>query len=175
LLDAAADCIQRFGLEKTGIADIAGEAGVTRRTVYRYFSDRDSIVSATLVRGVSEFANRARELIAATPDPAQAVLEGLLFALRELPRDPLLGSLMVAGEVALSDAEFPEAMRVLEFVLEPLREAAQWSEHEFEEAGELIIRLALSLMASPRAHRSEPELREFLRVRLLPGLGLESR
>lgn len=175
LLDAAAYCIQRFGLEKTGIADIASEAGVTRRTVYRYFPDRNAIVGATLVRGVGEFAERARTLLASVPDPAEAVVDGLLYALRELPRDPLLGALIVNGEVALTDSEFPEAMEVMAYVLEPLSQTTGWSRRDLEESAELIGRLALSLMSSPRTDRTEAELRGFLQRRLVRALGLPGR
>ncbi|HJO22402.1 MAG: TetR/AcrR family transcriptional regulator [Myxococcota bacterium] len=173
LLDAAVRCIQHYGLTKTGLADIATEAGVTRRTVYRYFPDRDAIVAATLIRGVGEFARAARDLIASIADPGEAVVEAILFALRELPRDPLLGSLILAGEVKLTDAEFPDAMRVLEYVLAPLSEAAHWKPDDLEECGELVMRLGLSLMASPRVDRSEKELRAFLHRRVVPALRLD--
>lgn len=43
ILDAAERCFLRSGLEHTSMADIAEEAGVTRVTLYRYFSDRDPI------------------------------------------------------------------------------------------------------------------------------------
>ncbi|MDP6242908.1 MAG: helix-turn-helix domain-containing protein [Myxococcota bacterium] len=173
MLDAAVRCIQHYGLTKTGLADIATEAGVTRRTVYRYFPDRDAIVAATLIRGVGEFARAARDLIASIADPGEAVVEAILFALRELPRDPLLGSLILAGEVKLTDAEFPDAMRVLEYVLAPLSEAAHWKPDDLEECGELVMRLGLSLMASPRVDRSEKELRAFLHRRVVPALRLD--
>ncbi len=46
LLDAARRCFERFGTEKTSITDIAAEAGVTRRTVYRYFDSSDELLRA---------------------------------------------------------------------------------------------------------------------------------
>ncbi|MDP7572022.1 MAG: hypothetical protein QF391_10495, partial [Myxococcota bacterium] len=134
---------------------------------------RDAIVAATLIRGVGEFARAARDLIASIADPGEAVVEAILFALRELPRDPLLGSLILAGEVKLTDAEFPDAMRVLEYVLAPLSEAAHWKPDDLEECGELVMRLGLSLMASPRVDRSEKELRAFLHRRVVPALRLD--
>lgn len=172
LLDAAAACIQRYGLEKTGISDVASEAGVTRRTVYRYFADRDALISAALVRGVQDFADRARALMAEQIDPGEMLLAGLLYALRALPADPLLGRLVAGDETLLTEAAFPAAQTVLAPTLAPLRDAAGWSDQELAECGELIMRLLLSLMASPLPGRSEHELRGFLERRLLPALGL---
>lgn len=172
LLEAAGHCLQRYGLEKTGISDVASEAGVTRRTVYRYFPDRDALISAALVRGVQDFAARARALLASFESPGEMVVEGLAFAVRELPRDPLLGRVLEDGSTLLTETSFPAARAVLSPVLQPLSDAADWSPEQADECGELIMRLALSLIASPRPDRGEEALRVFLRRRLLPSLGL---
>ena len=174
LLEAAARCVQRYGLEKTGISDVASEAGVTRRTVYRYFPDRDALVSAALVRGVQDFADRARELLASLGSPGEMVVEGLAFAIRELPQDPLLGRALEAGQALLTESSFPAARGVLRSVLQPLADAAGWDEAEADECGELVMRLVLSLMAAPIPGRDEAALRDFLTRRLLPSLGIEA-
>ena len=44
LIEAADACIDRFGLAKTTIEDIAAEAKVSRATIYRYFPNRDELV-----------------------------------------------------------------------------------------------------------------------------------
>lgn len=172
LLEAAARCIQRHGLEKTGISDVAAEAGVTRRTVYRYFESRDALVSAALVREVGAFSERARTLLATFDDPADMVVEGVLFAVRELAREPVLGRVVVAGEPMLTPASLPDALGVFAATVQPLARAAGWGPDEVEEGGEVIVRMALSLLAAPRRERDEASLRAFLERRLLPSLGL---
>lgn len=46
ILDAGAACLARFGNEKTSIQDVADAAGVSRATVYRYFTDRAQLLQA---------------------------------------------------------------------------------------------------------------------------------
>src|SRR6478672_7803463 len=52
LLDAAETCIDRFGLAKTTVEDIATEAKVSRATIYRYFDNRDELVLAVVLRSL---------------------------------------------------------------------------------------------------------------------------
>ncbi|MGH0029217.1 MAG: TetR/AcrR family transcriptional regulator [Myxococcota bacterium] len=171
LLDAAVACIQRYGFEKTGISDVAGEAGVTRRTVYRYFADRDALLSAALVRGVSDFTARARALLETYDDPGEMVVEGVLFALVELGRDPLLGRVLASGALLTEDS-LPAAHSVLAPTIKPVIDAAGWTPEQAEECGEVILRMAVSLLAAPSPGRSPDQMRGFLARRLLPALGL---
>jgi AcrR family transcriptional regulator len=173
LLDATVQCIQRYGREKTGVSDIASEAGVTRRTVYRYFSDRDALISAALVRGVQDFTARARRIMQAQETAGEMVVAAGLFALREIPRDPVLGSIVTDGEALLTEHTFRAALGVVVPTLQPVADAAGWSEAEAREAGELIMRLALSWVSAPNPDRKESELGEMLRRQLVPALGLD--
>src|SRR6476660_8543910 len=38
LLQATLSCVERWGLEKTSLEDVARQAGLSRATVYRYFA-----------------------------------------------------------------------------------------------------------------------------------------
>ena len=57
LLDAAETCIDRFGLAKTTVEDIATEAKVSRATIYRYFDNRDELVLAVVLRSLDRSAD----------------------------------------------------------------------------------------------------------------------
>jgi AcrR family transcriptional regulator len=48
ILEAAERTFERFGVAKTTMDDIAKEANISRPTVYRYFSDRDTLISALI-------------------------------------------------------------------------------------------------------------------------------
>ncbi|MGU3499584.1 TetR/AcrR family transcriptional regulator [Mycobacterium sp. C31M] len=52
ILDAAADCVLAFGIERVTLAEIARRAGVSRPTVYRRFPDTQSILAALLTARV---------------------------------------------------------------------------------------------------------------------------
>lgn len=46
ILDAAMECFAHFGNDKTTVNDVARAAGVSRQTVYRYFSGRTALLEA---------------------------------------------------------------------------------------------------------------------------------
>ena len=48
ILAAAMVCLERFGVAKTTLDDIAGEADCSRATVYRYFANRAGVVQAAV-------------------------------------------------------------------------------------------------------------------------------
>ena len=50
VLDAAERAFGRLGFERTTIADIADEAGVSRSLVYRHFGSRDEILTGVIGR-----------------------------------------------------------------------------------------------------------------------------
>ena len=170
LLEAAIHCIQLYGVTKTAISDVAREAGVTRRTVYRYFENREALVGAALVRGVRDFTSRAHTLLETFEEPEDMVVEGLCFALKELPRDPVLGRTLRGGELVLDAPALSRALDVLRPLLEPITRAAGWTPQERDECSELVLRIALSLLASPLPD----DLRGFLRRRLVPSLSFNS-
>ncbi len=55
-------CVERWGLGKTSLEDVAREAGLSRATVYRTFpGDRDQVVSETITWEVGRFWARLAE------------------------------------------------------------------------------------------------------------------
>jgi AcrR family transcriptional regulator len=50
IIEAATDCIRRWGIRRVSMNDVAQQAGVSRRTVYLHFADREALVLAVLTR-----------------------------------------------------------------------------------------------------------------------------
>src|SRR5205807_2307219 len=48
ILDAARRCLLQYGSAKLGMNDVAKIAGVSRGTVYNYFADRTTLLSAVV-------------------------------------------------------------------------------------------------------------------------------
>jgi AcrR family transcriptional regulator len=53
ILDAAADCVLAFGVDRVTLAEIARRAAISRPTVYRRFPDTRSILAALLTRRIT--------------------------------------------------------------------------------------------------------------------------
>lgn len=179
LLDAAEECLQRFGLSKTTTGDIARAASLSRATVYRQFGSRDQLVAAVTARDAERCAAQAIDHLAAYDDIGDWIVEGFLFCLREIPRRPLLAQLgapqdlVAASRVVLRS----DRMRTIgSDVLRPLFERARdrgdlVDEVDLDEFSEWVLRLLMSFLAvrSP-AHRDEEALRRMLRRMLLPAI-----
>ncbi|EKF23290.1 bacterial regulatory s, tetR family protein [Mycolicibacterium hassiacum DSM 44199] len=52
ILDAAADCVLAFGVDRVMLAEIARRAGVSRPTVYRRWPDTRAVLAALLTRRI---------------------------------------------------------------------------------------------------------------------------
>ena len=63
LLDVARRCVEQHGVSKASLSDVASAAGVTRQTVYRYFSNADDLFSAAAVLASGGFHERMRRRV----------------------------------------------------------------------------------------------------------------
>ncbi len=61
ILKAARSCYRRQGIAGTTLDDVAREAGITRRTVYRYFRNKQAIIQAVVDEQAQSFLSRVRE------------------------------------------------------------------------------------------------------------------
>ncbi len=80
IIEATYECFERFGIQKTTITDITSAAGLTRRTVYKYFSNKDEIVSEI---AALEYLKANQEIIHAirrTDSVGEALAECLVTA-----------------------------------------------------------------------------------------------
>lgn len=176
ILDAAIRCVQQFGIDKTNMNDIAREAGVTRPTVYNHFGNRDEVVQAALLESGYSFAARIKKHVQRFATAEQRLIEALMFAYRQLPKEPYLelvtkGNItQMVNETALTSAEGQAiCLDIFTSIIEDRPELAA----ELAEIIELSTRLLLSfLMIEGPVKRSDRQLRDLLARRLLPALGM---
>jgi AcrR family transcriptional regulator len=90
LKQAAEQCVERHGVNKTTMEDIAKQAGVSRPTVYRYFSDRDELLLAVLADRANALTVRAHRYIATQSSLADKLVEGLIYLAEHGSRDPFV-------------------------------------------------------------------------------------
>jgi AcrR family transcriptional regulator len=90
VIDAAMDLGLEGGYEAVQMRDVAARAGVAMGTVYRYFTSKDHLLAATLVRWVELLDARLAQQPARGNSPDQRVLDVLDRALRAMGRQPKL-------------------------------------------------------------------------------------
>lgn len=180
LVDAARRCFGRFGFEKTTLSDVAAEAGVTRRTVYRYFDNTDELMRAAFALAAGGTVERMVAHARSFADPGERIVEAMVFLCREIPADPHIGPLFNAGRDGVrADRSMSSAVAV-EISHRALRAVNEdWSplsSAEVDELVELILRLLESFLTNPGPRpRSDAQLRAFFWRWLLPAIGLERR
>ncbi|MCH2173521.1 TetR/AcrR family transcriptional regulator [Myxococcota bacterium] len=177
LMDAAIACLQRYGLEKTAMSDIASAAGVTKPTLYNYFTSRDELITSALNRAARNLGKRLVEHARRFDTPADQVVEAVLFCLREIPNEPGLATTThdqsdsFAARVALRPASLAIARHVLDEIFADRSSQLE----DVDEIAEILIRWMLSLLTlDGPAPRDEHETRALLHRRMVPGLGLGS-
>lgn len=174
-MDAAIACLQRYGVEKTGVGDIASAAGVTKPTIYNYFENRDDLLHSALSRAGRALGERLIEHAQRYTTPADQVVEAVLFCLREIPNEPGIAVTSRSQGDAFGQrvALRPTGLAIARHVLAELFEERLEPRVDLDEIAEILIRWMLSLLTlDGSVPRGEPELRALLHRRMIPGLGL---
>lgn len=174
IVEATARCVERYGPRKTGLTDVAGELGVTRATVYRYFRNIEDLFKATSLAAVDEFLDRLTRHVASLHDPVDIVVEGLAFTIERLPREPLVGLLISTGRTAALSAEIlsPTSLDFGKSLLKGLPidwSACGYSGEELDGLTEYMLRLLHSYLPAPDSTEPPVDPRPFLRRWFVPG------
>jgi AcrR family transcriptional regulator len=109
ILDATAGCIERYGVRKTTMSDVASKGGVAKATLYNHFRTKDDLLKALVLARVEALASECAELAAAGLGPALEHagrwLDGCRPVRRVAADDPaLLAALGTPGSGRLWDA-----------------------------------------------------------------------
>jgi AcrR family transcriptional regulator len=175
ILDAAKRRIDLQGKD-FAISDVAKDVGVTRQTVYRYFSSTESLLYATSVSEVGPFLDSLAAHLRKIHDPAEAVVEGIAHTLERLPHERYLGLLMTPGKASAFSAGVTSEL-ALSFGRTMLeRFEVDWSSVGIEGKGldqlcEFMLRVLQSLVVDPgRPPHQGKELRAFLRRWVAPAV-----
>ena len=181
ILEAAEECFARYGFRKTSMEDIAREAGLSRRSVYRHFPDKsalfDEVAAARTRVFLEEIVRRTAEL-----DGLSAQIEEVARLTNRFVReDPISAALLRADPDSLARMVSTGAREMLGMAMEaivPLIESARdrgevRPDLDVRRAAEWITRMVFSLTATPSVtfDIGDPEqTATFLREFLLPGL-----
>lgn len=82
-------CVNRLGVRKTTMEDIAAQAGMSRPSVYRHFGDRDQLLVELVSAQSHALVPRAHTYIGRQTTLADQLVEGLLYLAEHGCRDAL--------------------------------------------------------------------------------------
>jgi AcrR family transcriptional regulator len=184
ILDAAEACLRRDGIRRTTVAGVADQAGVSRAYVYRFFSDKSTMLSAALIRRDEAFWAEAHERIATASDVAGMVAEAVLLS-RKAPLGPLAMDLAVAEPEAYAQVMGTYVHDIVpgltDFWVAHLRSAQERglvrADLDLGAAAEWVIRVLVSLVGTPgRAVDADDResLHGYLKTFLAPALSPET-
>ena len=95
VLEAARKQFLHYGVSRTKMADIAGELGIPRQTVYEFVSSRDDLVDAVLVARIKEIAEELKPTGAESF--ASALVETSVAAVNRARNDHELMNIVTTG------------------------------------------------------------------------------
>jgi len=183
LLDAAETCIDKFGLAKTTVEDIAAAAKVSRATIYRYFDNRDELMLAVVLRSLDQSqADGLDHYLDHAESPEQfgtALVDAMVELLDRLRHDPKLSVLLNRESGGVSATISGASQALFSIVIDdwhPRMANAQAAgflrpDLDVDELSEWVLRSILSLLTveGPRHHSADDE-RRLLATYLAPAL-----
>ena len=90
ILDAAAECVLAYGVDRVTLAEIARRAGISRPTVYRRFPDTQSILTALLTARVVRVLDDAGD----SETGRRALVARIVGVARRLRHDQIVMSVL---------------------------------------------------------------------------------
>lgn len=163
LIGAAWTVLERSGFEGFKVQLILRETGLSARTFYRHFSDKDALVLALIQDEYARSGRRLRQAVSEAADPidqVEAWIAELVHA-ADHPRRAARARLFTAQQAVMR--RFPEEVATAaRLVLEPLEDAIRrgrdtgifpWA--DVDRDAELIVRVAGASMNDALAQRPD--------------------
>lgn len=154
ILDAGEQCIQRFGIRRTSMGEVARAGRLSRGSIYRYFSDKETLVEGIFRRRQENFLNRTEaqllkqanlvdKLTLSVLAGRKDMQEGLFAALAEIEPETLAMMFLAPRFYQRSVSFWPPHVRLAQAAGEISNEA------DVGFVTDLIVRLAVSLVMFP--------------------------
>lgn len=178
ILDSAERLVRRFGIRKTSMSEVAAGAGVSRATLYNYFQDKESLISALLDRAQRQFCRTAEAEVAKESSLLDKVTLAVLWSRQEAAAGLFLGISETEPETAAMMAlSGPHIQSCMDFWPKHIQQAIDTGELcaalDANLTADWIQRTVLSLVIFPTTMvdvDNKQELRDYLKRHLMTGL-----
>jgi AcrR family transcriptional regulator len=179
LMEGATACFYRYGVAKTTIDDVATQVRLSRRTVYRYFANKNELFLAVINHELEQISNEGRRIYETSPF-GEGLIEVALMMTRRVTESPVLSRLFAtdaAGETFEELFGGHDFTAMVERFLAPFILGGQdrgevRTDITIADATEWITHLFFSLLApNPMiSNHDDDHVRFLLRTFVLPGL-----
>lgn len=151
ILDGAADAVARHGLAKLDIADVSRSAGVSRGTIYRYFSNREELFDNLAVREADHFWKSLISALEEAPEADARIRLLLLHATSHVREHPALQRILETDPALVLRAvqeRFPVIRSELRRLVGPLLESNQLVRSRVATVSQLVDLLTRLLVSA---------------------------
>ena len=129
ILNATVACYQQKGIAGTTIEDIAAEAKISRRTVYRYFANKQEIIQAIVDEQAEAFFNKMDDSIKVfSTNFSNSLKKCMLYTIENGPKAPGHELLLGKTNASISSQHYFGSTNIYHYwekLLRPPFEAAQ--------------------------------------------------
>ncbi|HVU19125.1 MAG TPA: TetR/AcrR family transcriptional regulator [Rhizomicrobium sp.] len=113
IIEAAVTCVSRLGARKVSVEDIATEAGISRRTLYRLYPNRRAIMRAAIFNRLEKIALQIQDAMRKCKTFEDCIVTGSVLTIKIAMRDEVYVSIENDDNtLVLDDPDYPEGTRV---------------------------------------------------------------
>lgn len=160
ILQGATRSIARHGLERSSIASVAREAGVSRQTVYTYYSNREDVLRDAVTRNAIELTQAAVANARQASSAAEFLVELTLNVFNGVRNHPAISAMLYSLDNP-EGREMTMSTPILDIVagaLAPLLDYDSALESRLGVIAETSLRMSVSLLTFPSERTRDPEL-----------------
>jgi AcrR family transcriptional regulator len=148
LLDAMAQAVAEHGYPSTTVAQVVERAGVSRKTFYEHFTDKEECFIALYDTGIAYVLSHIQEALEGHDDPRERVGIGLRAFLGVLSEEPAFCRAMVAEAQAAGAVAVARRRVVLRIFAERYLELNRLARDADPRVGAISEDLALGLVGA---------------------------
>lgn len=154
---------------------VARAVGISRQTLYRYFANIDSLMQSAAEYATEELLQNLTQYVTGLADPADAIVESIVFVLEQLGTQPRFSILFAHTDTSIYAAITSEAARVrareVLLGLDVDWRGRGWTDDDLDDLSEHTLRLLQTFILAPGNAAGHPaRLRSYLRRWLAPAI-----